>query len=100
MESRCYTSDMEHENLRGPSSDHNAAKFAWMKRGQRSSSPATRNSIALGLGYAFYILNSATPSHTNCTAIASSKNPKIRLIAPSAPGPSRFTIGPPRHRNK
>ncbi len=31
------------------------------------------------------LLKSATPFHTNCTAIARIRNPKIRLIAPTAP---------------
>jgi hypothetical protein len=45
-------------------------------------------------------LKSATPSHTNCTAIARIKNPKMRLMAPVAHGPSRSTSGPPRRRNR
>ena len=45
-------------------------------------------------------LKSATPSHTNCTAIARMKNPKMRLTAPVAHGPIRSTSGPPRRRNR
>jgi len=47
-----------------------------------------------------YHLKSATPSHTNCTAIARIKNPKMRLMAPVAHGPRRSTSGPPRRRNR
>ena len=47
-----------------------------------------------------YALKSAMPSATNCTAIAKSRKPKMRLIAPAAPGPRRFTSGPPSRRNK
>ena len=47
-----------------------------------------------------HTLKSAAPFHTNCTAIARIRNPKMRLIAPMAPGPRRFTNGPPRHSNR
>jgi len=40
-----------------------------------------------------YPLKSATPSHINCTAIARIRNPKMRLIAPAALGPSRPPAG-------
>src|ERR1700730_17131889 len=47
-----------------------------------------------------YPLKSATPSQTSWTAMARIRKPKMRLIAPTAPGPSRRTSGPPIHRNK
>src|ERR1700716_4323632 len=45
-------------------------------------------------------LKSATPSHTSWTAMARIRKPKMRLIAPTAPGPRRRTSGPPIIRNR
>src|ERR1022692_3879804 len=42
---------------------------------------------------------SATPSHTNWTAMARIRKPKILLMAPTALGPSRRTNGPPSQKN-
>ena len=51
-------------------------------------------------GKDLYRLNSAMPSQINCTAIARIKNPKMRLIAPTAPAPRRSTSGPPNRRKR
>src|SRR5207302_2386425 len=66
----------------------------------RPPRPSRRSLRFKILGLAPDHLNSATPSHTNCTAIARIKNPKIRLMAPTALGPRRATSGPPNRKNR
>jgi hypothetical protein len=62
--------------------------------------PSTSCHAESALLYRLYRRKSATPFHTNCTAMDRIRNPKIRLIAPMALGPRRLTNGPPSRRKR
>ena len=62
--------------------------------------PSTHPCPSIQPGPSIQPRKSAAPFHTSCTAIARMRNPKMRLIAPTAPGPRRFTNGPPSCRNR